>query len=63
MIAKLRILFGAGIVLLLVPFFGVRSPLRMIITVLIGLLVMWLSLRIGREYVRLRHALLRSSEE
>jgi len=54
MSTKLHLLFWSGIILLFVPFFGVRSPLRMIITIAIGLLILWLSVRIGREYSRLR---------
>lgn len=59
---KLRILFWIGIALLFVPYIGVTSRFRTAITIFLGILVVWLSFRIRKEYKILRFRLRRLEE-
>ena len=62
MIAKIRILFWIGVLMLFVPYLGIRSGIRAILTVALGALVIWLSLRLRRQYKELRFRLRRFEE-
>ncbi len=62
MIRKLRILFWTGIALLFVPFFGVHSSWKSILTVVIGVCVIYLAFTLRKEYKVLRFRLKRFEE-
>ncbi len=62
MIRKLRILFWIGIVLLFVPFFGIHSSWKSILTVLIGVGIVYLSLSIRKDYKIIKFKLKRFEE-
>ncbi len=54
MIRKLKLLLWIGIVLLFVPFFGVPDGVRTALTIMIGVLVIYLSMRITYGYKKLK---------
>jgi len=62
MLAKLRILFWIGVVILFVPYLGVTSSVRTTLTIGIGALVIWLSFRIRKNYKELRFRMRRLDE-
>lgn len=62
MIRKLRILFWAGIVLLFVPFFGIHSSWKSILTVLIGAFIIYLTFSIRKDYKVIKFKLKRFEE-
>lgn len=57
MIAKLRILFWIGIVILFLPFFGVPDWLRTALTIAIGIVIIYLTFSLRRSYKKLRFEL------
>ncbi len=62
MISKLRILFWIGVLTLFVPYLGITSGVRTALTILIGVLIIWLSFRIRKNYKELRFRLRRMEE-
>lgn len=57
MIAKLRILFWIGIIILFLPFFGVPDWLRTALTIAIGIVIIYLTFSLRRSYKKLRFEL------
>ncbi len=57
MIAKLRILFWIGIIILFLPFFGVPDWLRTALTIAIGIVIVYLTFSLRRSYKKLRFEL------
>lgn len=62
MIAKLRVVFWIGIVLLFVPFIGIPESGKSIITVAIGIVIIILSLKLKRAHKELKFRLRRYEE-
>jgi hypothetical protein len=57
MIAKLRLLFWLGIVMLFLPFFGIPNTWKTILAVLIGIFLIWVSIALRRNYRTMRHTI------
>jgi hypothetical protein len=57
MVGKLRLLLWIGIVILFVPFFGVPDTLRTGLTIVIGIVVIYLTFRIKHAYKQLKFTL------
>lgn len=62
MISKLRILFWIGIFMLFVPYLGITEGLRRPLIVLMGVLIIWLALRLRKNYKEIRFKLRRFEE-
>jgi hypothetical protein len=60
--AKLRILFWLGVVTIFVPYLGITSGIRTALTILIGALIIWLSLRMRKHYKELKYKLRKLEE-
>lgn len=59
---KLRILFWVGVIALFVPFLGITSGMKAGLTIAIGVVVIWLTLRLRRNHKELRYKLRRLEE-
>lgn len=57
MIAKLRLLFWLGIVMLFLPFFGIPNAWKTILAVIIGIFLVTISIALRRNYRSLRHTI------
>lgn len=57
MIAKLRLLFWLGIIMLFLPFFGIPNTWKTILAVLIGIVLIYISVRLRAKYRSLRHVI------
>ncbi len=57
MIGKLKILFWTGIVLLFLPNFGLPDFLKTIFTVVIGMLVIFLAVKLKHGYKKMKYEL------
>lgn len=62
MIGKLRILFWIGVVVLFVPYLGITSGIRTGLTIVLGALIIWLTLRLRKNYKEIRFKLRRMEE-
>ena len=62
MLSKLKILFWIGIIMLFVPFLGITSPIRTGLTIVLGVLVIWISIRLRTHYKALRFRLRKFEE-
>jgi hypothetical protein len=60
--AKLRILFWLGVLTLFVPYLGITSGIRTGLTIAIGVLVIWITLRLRKQYKELKYRLRRLEE-
>lgn len=52
---KLRVLFWLGIITLFVPYLGVTEGIRRIVTIVIGALIIYLTLRLKKGFKQLRY--------
>ncbi len=57
MIAKLRLLFWLGIVMLFLPFLGIPNAWKTGIAIIIGIFLIAMSLGLRRHYRHLRHVI------
>lgn len=55
--AKLRLLFWLGILALFVPYLGITEGIKRILTILIGAMVIYLSIKLRKGYKQLRYQL------
>ncbi len=62
MIPKLRILFWIGVFTLCIPYLGITNGIRTAITVFVGVLIIWLTFRMRKQYKELRFKLRRLEE-
>lgn len=62
MFTKLKILFWIGIVLLFLPFIGITSSMKTVLTIAFGALVVWIAIRMRRQYKELRFRLRKFEE-
>ncbi len=62
MLTKLKILFWIGIVLLFLPFIGVASSIKTAVAIALGALVVWIALRMKKQYKELRFRLRKFEE-
>ncbi|HVY35888.1 MAG TPA: hypothetical protein VG982_01255 [Candidatus Paceibacterota bacterium] len=63
MIAKLRFLFWIGIVTIFVPYIGITNGIRTIFTILIGVLIIYLSIKLRKGYKELRFQIKKHDQE
>ena len=54
MIGKLRLLFWIGVALLFIPYVGIFHSWKNGITILLGILIIYLTFKIRRDYKMLR---------
>jgi len=63
MIAKLRFLFWLGIITLFVPYFGITEGIRKMLTIAIGILIIYLTLRLRKGYKQLKFQLRKQDDQ
>lgn len=62
MSGKLRLLFWIGILIMFVPYLGVTSGIRTGFTIILGMLIIWITIRLKHNYKELRFRLRRLEE-
>jgi hypothetical protein len=62
MSAKLRILFWLGVITLFVPYFGITTGIRTVVTIIIGVLIIWITFRLRKQLKELRYRLKKFEE-
>lgn len=57
MAGKLRLLFWIGIIMLFLPFFGITDWMRTTLTVILGILIIYLTFKLRYAYKKLKFEL------
>lgn len=62
MIGKLRLLFWIGVLMLFVPYLGITSGFKTVLTIVLGILVIYLTFGLRRGYKQMRYQMRRTEQ-